>query len=60
MSRLFDAQAAAVDSTNDQRIIEAVGAVKDLPLKLYPLEQGEVITPIIIQIRGAEKANFRY
>ncbi len=60
VSRFFDAQAAAVDSRNDQRIIEAVGAVRGLPLKLYPLEEGEIITPLIIQIRGAVKANFRY
>ncbi|MGW3117362.1 hypothetical protein ACWDBW_09460 [Streptomyces sp. NPDC001107] len=46
--QLFDAQAAAVDSTDDQRIVEAVGAVRDLPLKLHPLGEGETITPFII------------
>ncbi|MFG1663786.1 hypothetical protein [Streptomyces sp. Y7] len=57
---LFQEQAAAVDSGDQQRMMEAIGAVRGLQLELQPQEDdGEAITPIMIQIRGNE-ANFRY
>ncbi|WP_426567281.1 hypothetical protein [Streptomyces canus] len=59
VEQLFQAQAAAVDSGDQQRMMEAIGAVRNLQLKLHLRDGGEVITPIMIQIRG-NKANFRY
>ncbi|MFD7482514.1 hypothetical protein [Streptomyces mirabilis] len=59
VSRLFEAQAAAVDSGNEEKMMEAISAVRRLPLELHSLQGGEKIIPVIIQIRG-NKANFRY
>jgi hypothetical protein len=56
---LFEAQAEAVDSGDQAQMIEAIGAVRGLPLQLHPQEGDETITPVMIQIRG-DKANFRY
>ncbi|TXS44079.1 hypothetical protein EAO75_30195 [Streptomyces sp. uw30] len=57
---LFQEQADAVDSGDQQRMMEAIGAVRNLQLKLQSQAgDDEVITPIMIQIRG-NKANFRY
>ncbi|MDC0766751.1 hypothetical protein [Streptomyces sp. HD] len=59
VEHLFQAQATAVDSGDQQRMSEAIGAVRNLQLKLHPSDGGEAITPIMIHIRG-RKANFRY
>ncbi|WP_327406937.1 hypothetical protein OG194_47395 [Streptomyces sp. NBC_01288] len=56
---LFERQAEAVDAEDQERMIGAIGAVRNLSLQLYPQEGDEAITPVIIQIRGTE-ANFRY
>ncbi|WP_328974245.1 hypothetical protein [Streptomyces canus] len=56
---LFAAQAAAVDGGDQNRMIEAIGAIRNLPLQLHPREDDEVITPDMIQVRG-DKASFRY
>ncbi|MFD6819901.1 hypothetical protein ACFWC5_05970 [Streptomyces sp. NPDC060085] len=57
--QLFDSQAAAVDSGNEAQMMEAIAAVRNLPLKLCPIQDGVTITPVMIQIRS-NKANFRY
>ncbi|MFF7233047.1 hypothetical protein [Streptomyces sioyaensis] len=56
---LFAAQAAATDSGDQEALMHAIGAVRNLELELHPQEGNEIIKSIVIQIRGA-KANFRY
>ncbi|MFE0382125.1 hypothetical protein ACFW1M_42730 [Streptomyces inhibens] len=56
---LFEAQAEAVDGGDQGRMIEAIGAIRNLPLQLHPQDGDETITLVMIQIRG-DKANFRY
>ncbi|MBK3563713.1 hypothetical protein [Streptomyces sp. MBT62] len=56
---LFEAQAEAVESGDQARMLDAIGAVRNLPLQLHPQGDDEAITPVMIQIR-AEHANFRY
>lgn len=38
---------------------EVIGAVRALPLHLFPGGAGEPVTPVVVQIR-ADRANFRY
>ncbi|MGW1069078.1 hypothetical protein ACWD4F_31775 [Streptomyces aureus] len=56
---LFEAQAVSVDSGNENEMMEAISAVRKLSLSLHPVHDGEVIIPVMIQIRS-NKANFRY
>lgn len=56
---LFEAQAEAVDAGDQTRMMDAIGAVRSLPLQLHPQEGDETITPVMIQVRGG-RANFRY
>lgn len=56
---LFEAQAEAVDAGDSDRMMEAIGAVRSLRLELHPEGGGELITPVMLQIRDG-KANFRY
>ncbi|QTZ95803.1 hypothetical protein [Streptomyces auratus] len=56
---LFAAQAAATDSGDQEALMHAIGAVRNLELNLHPQEGDEIIKPIMIQIRG-DRANFRY
>ncbi|MFC8671003.1 hypothetical protein [Streptomyces sp. NPDC057199] len=59
VGHLFEEQALAVDSGDEERMMEAISAVRELPLELHPVQGEEMITPVMIQIRG-DKANFRY
>ncbi|MEV5122096.1 hypothetical protein AB0K49_04725 [Streptomyces decoyicus] len=59
MRELFEAQAEAVDGGDQGRMIEAIGAIRNLPLRLHPQDGDETIALVMIQIRG-DKANFRY
>ncbi|TXC97417.1 hypothetical protein [Streptomyces sp. ISID311] len=56
---LFAAQAAATDSGDQEALMHAIGAVRNLEPELHPQEGKEIIKPVVIQIRG-DKANFRY
>ncbi|WP_157850861.1 hypothetical protein [Streptomyces exfoliatus] len=56
---LFEAQAEAVDSGDQERMMQAIGAVRSLQLELYSADSGETIEPVMIQIRD-DRANFRY
>jgi hypothetical protein len=59
VSRLFEAQAEAVDSGDQGKMMEAIGAVRSLQIELRPQDGGEAIVPVMVQIRGT-KASFRY
>ncbi|MBT1185192.1 hypothetical protein HET69_14515 [Streptomyces sp. CJ_13] len=56
---LFEAQASAVDAKDDRLMMESITAVRGLNLHLSPIEKGDIISPVMIQIRG-DRANFRY
>lgn len=55
----FEAQSEAVDSGDEAKMMEAISAVRSMSLELRPLGEGELISPVIVQIRG-NQANFRY
>ncbi|MFJ3883186.1 hypothetical protein ACIPW5_37790 [Streptomyces sp. NPDC090077] len=59
LESLFESQASAVDASDDRMMMKTISAVRSLDLQLAPIGEGDLISPVIIQIRDG-KASFRY